>query len=190
MKKWIYIGCAAIAATGLAACGSDDEGTEVAAPAASTQATTNRTAPLHKNIGERAGLGCKDSVSNCIINFKVTKIEPIDCSKSSDNLSGHRVVRVSIDAEASGPIEGMNPPGAFLLSNNWMSRTADGYVQAVNTAWCGESSAEQNPGPFSDALQAGDKARGTENLVIQKDATALLLRFSGADQGWLWDVPS
>ncbi|MGB3698347.1 MAG: hypothetical protein WBA05_13025 [Gordonia sp. (in: high G+C Gram-positive bacteria)] len=72
-----------------------------------------------------------------------------------------------------------------MISDNWRSKTADGYVSKVKPVWCGE---DVERGPLNDVLQVGDKGRGSDNFAVPQDATVLILRDSGF-AGWEWMLP-
>ncbi|MGB6243332.1 MULTISPECIES: hypothetical protein [Gordonia] len=175
----------------MAGCGADETDSIKAEPAvASATAPTGAAVgdqPIQKKVGERAGLGCsrRGADEPCSVNFTVTGLELINCARNSDLKANQKVVRISIDADVRAPLPGTSHPGLFLISDNWRSKTADGYVSKVKPVWCGE---DVEHGPLNDVLQVGDTGRGSDNFAVPQDATVLILRDSGF-AGWEWMLP-
>lgn len=188
MKKAIAASAAVVVVAAVSAgCGSDSS-TAGHPTTQSTSASTKRGA-ITKTVGEEAGYACtadRDPSAKCAVKFTVTELTPIDCSVNNDIQSDQRVVRISLDAVVNSDIPGTSYPSLFLISDNWKARSSDGYITKVKPVWCGT---DDPRGPLNDMMQVGDKARGTDNFAVPRNAEALVLR-ADSFPGWEWQIPA
>jgi hypothetical protein len=181
--------------------GSSTSGTSAAATTTAASVAAPSTIPgtpapgvgpavLHKQVGERASLGCpNDAVNPCDVDFTITSIESgVQCE---GDVYGVPLTpdeqKVRFDIEITTAQQFMNGPDVdtAFFTDNWGIGDERGVSQGIDQVISLDCRSDQ----IQKALYPGQHVKKSIVVKAPKTATTLRLYMNSTGAGWTWDVP-
>lgn len=205
--RWIITPVAAAAAIMLTACGGGTTTTVTTTITASPQATQPKTstAPttipadrsgnepvvLHKQVGEKAGVGCpEDPSAPCDVELAITAIQPeAQCDLDSTQLKAdEQLLRFDIEVWTAPQFNYSETSSALFLSN-WGIGDAQGVDTNLESHTAIRCGGELTGDQISKLLLPGAHMRKSIYVTAPRGATVLRLYDGSRGDGWTWDIP-
>jgi len=201
------IGASVVALLAVAGCGGSDEPEAAAAPnptpeqtaVASTAPTTTAAATpaapktpqgwLLKKVGELGGLGCSDTVDDCLIKFQVDRIDvsPKCAQYGIAPEAGNRTLVLHISMTTGGiTAEEAITAGTIFNPYSMKGLTPDGFVHEAKPGACVDFN-----GSFPNEIAPNSRYAGTLELELPTTVTTIASAGDSFDttRGWAWPIP-
>jgi hypothetical protein len=149
---------------------------------------------LHKQIGEKAGLGCPDDpAAPCDIDIGITAIQPnVQCDDPSANplKPDEQLLRFDIEIWTAQQFNFPDYSGSALFLKNWGVGDASGVDNDLRDHTAIRCNGELTGDQISKFLMPGMHTKKSIFVTAPKGATTLRLYRDPSGDGWTWDIPA